>query len=257
VQLHDLFNVLGNLPLFAQHPISVTKTADRTTASGGDRVRFTIGFQDTGTAAVTGGTLVDELPPGLAYVPGSARLDGVTVTPLQSGRTLTFPVPAIEAAQHQLAYSCVVLPETPAGATLTNHATVRGTINGGTISGSADASISVIGGAFSDRGVITGRVFVDLAHTGRFARGDRPVGGARIVLENGESVVTDADGRFSFPGVRPGMHVLRLDPLTLPATVRLARGAAYDAPASGQRLVHGLFDTGLLQDINFALEPAP
>jgi hypothetical protein len=39
--------------------------------------------------------------------------------------------------------------------------------------------------------------------------------------------------------------------------VRPYRDRRIDSERSTQRLVHGLFDSGLMQDVNFALEPAP
>jgi hypothetical protein len=57
--------------------------------------------------------------------------------------------------------------------------------------------------------------------------------------------------------VHPGQHVLRVDPTTLPLTVRPYDDRRYDSTRSLERLVHGLFDAGLMQDVNFALEPLP
>jgi len=42
----------------------------------------------------------------------------------------------------------------------------------------------------------------------------------------------------------------------LPPAVRPYDDRRYDSPRSLQRLIHGLFDAGLMQDVNFALEPA-
>ena len=100
------------------------------------------------------------------------------------------------------------------------------------------------------------RVFVDVKRTGRFAEGDRGLGGVRVYLEDGQSVTTDAFGRFTFPSVHPGQHVLRVDLTTLPQGVRAYDDRRYDSTRSLQRLVHGLYDAGLMHDVNFALEPA-
>jgi len=53
--------------------------------------------------------------------------------------------------------------------------------------------------------------------------------------------------------VRAGMHVLRLDASTLPHGVRLAADRSIDSARSPIRLVHGIFDDGLMHDVNFAL----
>ena len=70
-------------------------------------------------------------------------------------------------------------------------------------------------------------------------------------------MTTDKYGRFTFPAVHPGQHVLRVDESTLPPGVRPFGERRYDSPKSTQRLVHGLYDSGLMQDVNFALQGAP
>ena len=67
----------------------------------------------------------------------------------------------------------------------------------------------------------------------------------RIYLEDGESVTTDQYGRFTFPSVHPGQHVLRIDASTLPPACGRSTTAATTARKSMQRLVHGLYDSGL------------
>jgi hypothetical protein len=120
--------------------------------------------------------------------------------------------------------------------------------------GGASATVLTTTGPFSENGVITGRVYVDRGGIGRFVRGDEGVPGVRVVLEDGQSVTTDAQGRFSFAVVRPGAHVLRLDPTTIPTGLRAFARHAYDDERGTLRLIHGILDEGLLQDVNFALE---
>jgi hypothetical protein len=122
---------------------------------------------------------------------------------------------------------------------------------------SASANVQVVPGVFSDRIIITGRVFTDNAGTGHFTSGDVGVANVRLYLEDGESVLTDAFGRFDFPSARPGMHVLRLDKTTLPAHVGAYDDDSFDSERSVRRLIHGIFDSDLMQDVNFALRRLP
>lgn len=69
-------------------------------------------------------------------------------------------------------------------------------------------------------------------------------------------MTTDQYGRFTFPSVHPGQHVLRVDTASLPPTVRAYDDRRYDSPRSLQRLLHGLYDAGLMHDVNFAVESA-
>ena len=73
-------------------------------------------------------------------------------------------------------------------------------------------------------------------------------------MEDGTTVVTDAQGRYSFQEVRPGKHVLRLDTSSLPAGVAAFDNHAYNDPTSTVRLVHTVMDTRLIQDVIFVVE---
>ena len=255
VLLSEVFGLLGNLPMFEPHPLTVSKTVDRDVASGGDRLLYTL--QVGNSADPLGPTrVVDTLPAGVVYAPGTARVDGVHVEPQRSGRVLTWTFPALN-AQHTIVYACVVMPFTAEGTTLINVVDVVAQSSGGASTrASASADTLVVAGALGSRIVITGRVFVDTARTGRFRDGDRGLAGVRVYLEDGESVTTDSYGRFTFPSVHAGQHVLRVDATTLPSGVRPYDDRRYDSPRSLQRLLHGLYDAGLMHDVNFAVEPA-
>ena len=255
VSLSQVFGLLGNLPLFAPHPLAVTKTVDRDVASGGDRLVYTLQVGAQG-AQLGSTSVIDTLPAGIVYAPGTARVDGVAVEPKRDGRILTWTFPALT-AQHTITYACVVMPFTADGATLVNVVDVDASSGtGARVHGTASADTRVVAGALGNRIVITGRVFVDAARTGRFREGDQGVAGVRVFLEDGSSVTTDRYGRFTFPSVHPGQHVLRVDPSSLPAGVRAYDDRRFDSTRSLQRLLHGIYDAGLMHDVNFALEPA-
>jgi hypothetical protein len=196
----------------------------------------------------------------LAYARGTATLDGVRCEPRVQGGTLTWTLPSLAPAQtHTLTYRAVILPGVPDGATIANRVIVRATVPGTPIvasTGAAQVGVVVNAGIFGDRGTLTGRVFVAARGTDHFGAGARGVGAVRLYLENGTAVTTDADGRFSFRAVRPGMHVVRLDETSLPGGLRLA-GRAIDDVRSAIRLVHGVFDEGTMHDVHFVLEAIP
>jgi uncharacterized repeat protein (TIGR01451 family) len=255
VSLAQVFGLLGNLPLFAPHPLAVAKTVDRDIASGGDRLVYTLQVGSQG-AQFASTSVIDTLPAGIVYAPGTARVDGVAAEPKRDGRILTWTFPALT-AQHTITYACVVMPFTADGATLINVVDVdASSATGLRVHGTASADTRVVAGALGNRIVITGRVFVDTARTGRFREGDQGVPGVRVYLEDGSSVTTDRYGRFTFPSVHPGQHVLRVDPSSIPAGVRAYDDRRFDSTRSLQRLLHGIYDAGLMHDVNFALEPA-
>lgn len=254
VKTAAVYGIFGNLPLFKPESIALSKTVDRAQASGGDRLVYTIAVASS--ADPLGRTIVvDALPRDVLYARGTALVDGTHVEPAIAGATLTWTFPTL-ASPHTIVFATVVAPGAVAGETLANVATATAALPGigtGTAHASASASTAVVGGALADSNVILGRVFIDYFGDGRFRHGDLGVARARIMLEDGESVQTDADGLFSFPGVRPGMHTLELDPESLPAALQPFETRDYDDPRSPIRLVHGVFDGGLLSDVQFAV----
>ena len=247
VTLTDVLNLLGNIPMFRTGAIQVQKSADRQSATIGDRVVFTLTFSNLGTSTLTNARVIDTLPNGLAYAPGTGRVDGASVEPKVSGRQLIWILPALAPNDpHKIVYATAVAPGAQA-ATLTNLVVVAAQqANGSTVSAQATADVQIIAGVFGNSLTITGRVIRDGA-TGS----DRGVPGVRIFMENGMSVITDAEGRFNFAEVRPGLHVLRLDTTTLPEKVHAFDDHDYDSPRSTRRLIHGITDTQLLQDVIF------
>jgi len=255
VKLADAYGIFGNLPLFKPESIAISKNVDRTQASGGDRLVYTIAIASAADP-LGATTVVDRLPRDVLYARGTARVDGVHVEPVAAGASLTWTFPSL-AAQHTIVFATVVAPGAVEGAALVNVATGTSVLPGtgaGTTTANASATTYVVGGVLSDRSIILGRVFVDYFGDGRFHKGDLGVAKARVFLEDGESVQTDADGLFSFPSVRPGMHALHLDPDSLPRALEPFETRDYDDPRSPIRLVHGPFDGGLLSDVQFAVK---
>jgi uncharacterized repeat protein (TIGR01451 family) len=258
VTLANVYGLLGNIPLFRAQSLTIVKTVDRSFAATGDRLVYSLDFSNVGASLATA-TVTDTLPAGLFYAPGTGRVDDIPREPVRAGRTLTWSFPTL-ATEHSITFATVILPGTADYTVLTNVATVRAFApNDPALALSASSSVDtrIVPGVFTDSTIVTGRVFYDIRGTGYFAPGDVGVAKVRVYLEDGESALTDSFGRYSFPAVKPGMHVLKIDRSSLPPDAHPYADAAYDDERSIRRLVHGVFDGGLIQDVNFALAGAP
>jgi uncharacterized repeat protein (TIGR01451 family) len=243
------------LQLTGQH-LSVTKTASSQVVTSGDRVNYAIVVSPPPSTINLGKTtIVDQLPQYEIYAPGTSRINGHPQEPVVAGRTLTWTLPGLP-AQVTIVYSTAIGAGVPQNTTLTNTVNVTSQPAGGgrPLTGIATASVMAVANSFGNCYPITGRVYEDLMGSGRFEDGDKGVAGVRIYMEDGESVMTDEYGRYNFPCVRPGMHALRLDETSLPDGVLPYGDHNIDSERSTRRLIHGIFDDTIIQDINFAVK---
>jgi uncharacterized repeat protein (TIGR01451 family) len=256
VVLQNVDGLFGNIPLFAAGAIAVSKTVDQQVVEAGSRLVYTVTFSNTSSVPIRSASAIDVLPAGVVYGTGSGRLDQRLVEPAVAGRSLTWTLGTLQPnARHTIVYAASVFPGVAPQTDLTNTVTIAGTISGtqSRIFNSSSATVMTVGGLFTERRVVVGRVFVDEHGTGSFAAGDPGVPSVRVYLEDGSFVTTDQDGRFSFPSVRPGMHALRLDLATLPAGIRAVPNAPMNSPYATQRLLHGILDSVTMEDVEFAL----
>jgi hypothetical protein len=112
--------------------------------------------------------------------------------------------------------------------------------------------VRVGAGVFSTRQMIIGRVFVDANGNGQFDKGERAVAGARLYIDNGQSVITDSEGMYNLPSVEDGAVVISLDPVTVPQGLMLT-DAGRRSGKSWTRLLRTPLGGGTLLRQNFAL----
>src|SRR5262249_25453194 len=93
-----------------------------------------------------------------------------------------------------------------------------------------EAPLAVVEGSFVSEAVIAGRVFVDADADGLPSADEASVPGVRLYLEDGTQVLTDIAGKYHFEGVRPGLHVLKIDPETAPPGLQ---PSSFDNRSSG------------------------
>jgi uncharacterized repeat protein (TIGR01451 family) len=251
--------VQSNTAMAHQVPatLTVTKTASASTATVGDRVDYQIVVAPVGGVAYGATIVTDTLPAGELYAPGTARVNGKASEPTVDGHTLIWTLPAL-GPQATFTYSTVIQPGVTANSTLTNTVAATAVAPGGAGlgRGTGSASVLVTASTFGSCYPITGRVYLDYAARGHFQDPDIGLSGVYIYLDDGENVSTDKFGRYDFPCVHPGMHALRLDETTLPAGAVPYDDRNIDSEKSTRRLVHHIYDTNIIEDINFAVTGA-
>ncbi|MCK4235666.1 MAG: OmpA family protein, partial [Candidatus Krumholzibacteria bacterium] len=176
--------------------------------------------------------LVENLSHGLGYAGGSD-------SPSIEGNTLRWNLPSLGPGEkRQVVFRARVKAGQEWGR-LVCSACVYGVTDLGerTSDGPAAASIQIIEGIFTRRGIIFGSVFEDTDGDGVRSEGEKGVPGASVFIEDGTYAVTDSSGLYSIPGVFEGTHVVRVDPATLPDSVAPADAGYFGLGAPGELLI--------------------
>lgn len=204
--------------------LALTKEGSKKIAEIGDYVDFKLTLSNRIGVPLSGIRFEDVLPPGFAYVNGSARLAGVAVADPVGGAgpalSFDFPVQTLaNDASIALQYRVRIGISAVNNKDALNRAWV---VSGLQQSNQATHSVRVVGGPFSDEAYAFGKVHLDCNGNG-IQDGDDEWGvpGVRLLLETGANVITDAEGRWSLYGLRPISHVIKLDPSTLPKEAKL------------------------------------
>jgi uncharacterized repeat protein (TIGR01451 family) len=259
VALENLASVALNVPMFETQTLEITKMTEQQRAEIGDVVTYRVSLHNTTQAALRDIVMRDQLPQSFHYAEGTALVQvapapAETFTPEVAGNELTFRVATLAAnATATFTYRVRIGANAREGDQV-NSANATARFGGGdTITaGPAHATVRVGAGVFSTRQMIIGRVFVDANGNGQFDRGERAVPGARLYIDNGQSVITDSEGMYNLPSVEDGAVVISLDPVTVPSGLLLT-DAGHRSGKSWTRLLRTPLGGGTLLRQNFAL----
>lgn len=217
----------------------ITKTGDRKTVEVGDSLVYTITIRQTAGASMGTVNVVDRLPHGFTFIDGTARVDGAGIAnPLgKPGPTLVFDVgPLAVGAQKTLSYRVRVGVGSMQGDGINRARGYGCSIDGGCVdpttlapypnggvvpSNPAEYRVIVSGGVFTDEGCVLGKIFVDCNVNHVQDREEIGIPGVRMYFEDGTWMVSDSEGKYSYCGLPPKSHTLKVDASTLPVGSRL------------------------------------
>jgi uncharacterized repeat protein (TIGR01451 family) len=227
--------------------LAIDKRASVSSAEIGDLVRYTIRVRNlSSTLAVPNLSVIDTLPAGFRYVPRTARLTGSPPVALADpagspGPQLGFTFGSLGANQTIEFNYHVKLGVAAADGDGINRAYAQ---SGALRSLTAQATVKVGGGVFRTEACFAGKVFSDCGNSGGNSvgqgggngiqdPGEPGIPGVRLYLEDGTSLVSDSQGKYSFCGLTPRTHVLKVDDTTLPPGTRLGVTANRNAGDPG------------------------
>jgi uncharacterized repeat protein (TIGR01451 family) len=239
--------------------LQIIKSSDRAAAEPGDTVIYRVSIRNTGNGSANNLTLTDTLPLGLQLITRSPQAsltnNGITTpvtisTTPPENRTFTINTASIPAqATLNVVYAATVTPDA-----------VRGTgrnlavANAGNIkSNTASYLLKIRPGIISDCATLIGRVFVDKNFDGEQQPGEPGIPNAVVYMDDGNRIITDANGLFSLANVISGDRTGTLDLTSLPGYA-LAPNRRSIQKNSQSRLVR--LAPGGMARMNFAVTPA-
>ena len=193
----------------------ISKVTSTQSAMPGDVVQYRIQVRNPdrtrNSAAIT---VTDQLPRAVRLRANTVRYNGTPVAPAiaADGSSFALIIPPLAAGGSGIiTYLAEVRQDARPGDAI-NLASARDAR--GATSDTADAPIRIIRDGISERFTIIGRI----TEGGCLVDPNKAPGikGVRVMLEDGTYTVTDADGRYHFEGLIPGIHVVQIDRSTFP-----------------------------------------
>jgi uncharacterized repeat protein (TIGR01451 family) len=201
----------------------IEKTSSTNNAAVGDFVTYQLTITNNSAQSVPQVWVEDTLPFGFKFEKGTALLDGSRISNPEGGEgpSLRFNIGDLSGNKSvTLTYRALLGPGSMKGDGI-NRAVATSDQNLGIRSNEARQKIEVRGGVFTDKGYIIGTVFADCNENDMQDPGEPGVPGVQLYLEDGSFVVTDSKGQYTFYGIRPGKHVLKIDNYSLPTGSKL------------------------------------
>lgn len=226
-------------------PLSLQKSVDRDTVGFGEFVSYTLDITNNMYQALMYAQVLDRPSRGANLIDGSVTLDGQPLAdPTRDAQgDLVFELGTLlPLTSYELSYVVQFTAATQEGRN-ENSAILSGSqVGTGTYRESAVAravvDINNSGGVFAREGTVIGSVFMDCNADGiRNAANEPGIPGVRIVTQQGLSVVTDRDGKYSLNGLRPVTHAFLVQPETLPRGTSVSVTRTNDLMRGGSRLV--------------------
>ncbi len=205
--------------LIVDTTLFIEKTVDRKQAELGDMLKYTIRVKNAGKTRATAVKVSDTLPLGFRYIENTTRKSDGSVMEEPAGApgpALTFDVGDI-AAGTEVAFTYRV--RIGVGAMEgegTNRAKACTTTNKILCSNEGRAKVVVQGGVFTDKACLAGMAYADVNGNSMKDSDEKGVPGVRLYMEDGTNFTTDATGKYSYCGIEPRTHVLKVDKASLP-----------------------------------------
>jgi uncharacterized repeat protein (TIGR01451 family) len=208
--------------------LALVKSGSQVAAEVGESVQYQLRVTAIDGNAL-GVVITDRLPPGFRLVPGTVRVRSV-VAPDPVGAP--GPVLAINVGDLAAGATALVTYRVRIGVGAqqgdgVNRASARS--QAGQQSNQASYRVRVDGGVFTTEACVVGKIFVDCNNNQVQDPEELGIPGVRLYFSNGTYLISDSEGKYSYCGLTPTTHTLKVDRTTLPKGSRLVTSSNRNA----------------------------
>lgn len=199
--------------------LSVVKTSNQHIVELGDMLSYTVVVTNIGKHVVLMPVIEDQLPAGFRLIDKSSRVQGATLLGVEGtpGPLLRYRLDKIESGVSVTLTYRVRIGVGSMEGNGTNVATALCPHNRNTkCANDARVKVRVTGGVFTEKACIVGMIFVDCNANQLKDETELGIPGVRMYLEDGTYLISDSEGKYSYCGLTPKTHVLKVDKTTLP-----------------------------------------
>lgn len=213
-------------PFQRQNTLMINKSSGSDSVSLGDSVSYTIRVENHSVVNLPSATVLDTPPYGFKFLNGSATLDGAALQDpeRQTSGDLLFNLGQLDIGEaktleYRLRATAAALFSDGINVALAQAVSENGIVFD---SSPSRAKVRVSqSGVLSNQATVFGKIYVDSSCDNLQNQGEWPIAGVRLFLQDGTFAVTDEDGQYSLAGLRPNLHVIKVDPQTLPSGLSL------------------------------------
>jgi fimbrial isopeptide formation D2 family protein len=221
--------------VFAPATVSllISKTGSKASAEVGDSVTYTLTVKrtDTNAGVLPSFAVVDTLPAGFTYIPGTLTVDAMSVTDASvlslnpQGNNPVMSMTINKALTNSNAVTISYRVRIAVGAmegTGINRATAKTSLAANCAVSPASCSnegrytVKVNAGVFTTQACVIGKVYVDCNQNGIQDNEEIGIPGVKLYLLDGTSVITDVEGKYNVCDLKPQTHVIAVDRKTMP-----------------------------------------
>ncbi len=204
--------------------LTISKAASKTEAELGDMVTYTVTIANIGNSPVPRPNIIDRLPAGFRLIDNSSHVTGAKLIVLQGapGAQLIYVLDSINPGKSVTISYRVRLGVGAMQGDGVNRVYAQCLYNSNqNCSNEARARVRVTGGVFTNNACISGAIYVDCNGNQIKDKEELGISGVRMYVEDGTFLISDSEGKYSYCGLSPKTHVLKVDQTTLPRGSRL------------------------------------